>query len=302
MLEFLESVYTRLSSSSTLLAVVDIENISTTYKKSMAEVPSVVFAITNVRTAPLSGISSVVLSLDVRGRVSNLDTWNIATIVKELLHEKPIETSSVTCLIHIIDEIDVVSNYDNALGCWVVGSKYNVIFSNADILVTSGAVGQIYADSTNVHVHSDHLIADFDGMISVYLDYESITHEGLHRFKDSSQFHKGNGNIYVTNVQFKFSSLSQLWNITYNASDVLNDGVTSSTSYLIKQTSYPKELQLLFHGTKTDNGKEFEIYAPKVILPVITVPFSRHEISILDFRFVLLSDANENLCKLTVEN
>ena len=303
MFNLLVSIHSRLIGSSALLNEVSAGNISTTFKKKTASLPCIVFEVGNKRSSQLSGVTSVVLNLEVRSETNKDDCWDIYEIVKGLLHEKPIETSSATCLIHIIDEVEVVDNsYDSILKAWVITSKYSIIFSDAGILVISGAVGSIYADATNVHVHSDHLIAEFAGQLSVYLDYESITHEGLHRYKDDAQFHKANGNIYVTNVQFKFSSIYQLWDVTYSATDKLNDGVTVSTSYLIKQSSKPRYLQLLFHGTKTDDGKSFEIYAPKVILPVMTIPFMRKDISLLDYRFVLLADANENVCKLSTAN
>jgi len=303
MLELLEAVHTRLSTDPTLLTEVTAINISSTYKKRTPLLPSVIFDIGNKRQSPLSGVMSVILNLEVRSETSKDDVWDIYSIVKGLLHNKPIETSSVTCLIHFIEEVEVNDRaYDQIPNGWVISAQYSIIFSNAGVLVTSGAVGSIYADATYVHVHSDHLIADFAGEISVYLDNEYLSHDGLYRFKDGSQFYKANGNIYVTNVQFKFASLNQLWSITYSASDLLNDGVTVSTSYLVKQSSYPKDLQLLFHGTKTDDNKPFEIYAPKAVLPVITIPFKRKEITLLDYRFVLLADANEAIVKLSVGN
>lgn len=302
MLNLLEAIYTRLSTDSTLLQSVDKENISSTFKKRITVLPSIVFDIGNVRQSPLSGVTSVILNLEVRSAVSKKDTWDIYEIVKGLLDNHASDITSASCLVHVIEEIESGdTGYDQIANSWVISSRYSILFSEPGVFVTSGAIGNIYADETRVHVHPEHLIANFAGSLSVYLDFESLMHVGLNRFKDNSQFHIANGNIYVTNIQFIFSSISQLWNVTNSSSDVLNDGVTSSTSYLITQDSHPRDLQLLFHGTKTDTGKAFEIYAPKVVLPVITIPFPRKEIALLDYRFVILADSNKNICKISVE-
>ena len=303
MYEFLKALVTLLTSSTSLTSLVSADNILPTYPKVSASLPSVVFGVTTNGSNSMRGVTSGNLTIEVRSSGTKKSAWLIYLVVKNILNFQHESLSTANCLVHLIEESGVSDNeYDVVSNAWVIRATYDVVFSSSDVLVFSASSGSIYADDALVSVNDSYKIGEFSGSVVVSIQSGYIVNNGLYVVEDDVSFNSIKATIDISNVQFLFDSMNKFWETSKNTSDLFSDGLTSATSYTFGNSSYPKELQFLLHGTKSDDSKGFEIFAPKAIIPSINVPFHKKNISMINCQFVLLSDSNGRCVKVLVEN
>ncbi len=301
----LKAVRDVLTSDATLVNLVgSADDIRSTYAATSADYPVVALSVgSGGSDRDASGITSATLLISVRSAASKGDPHDIYARIKTLLHNQERSVTNATCLVHLILETEVSdSDYDRPGDVWLIRAEYQVIFSEAGIVVTTSSDGAIYADLTDVSVDAAKLIATFRGSIALSVEFMDKERNSGERFPNSIYHDSGAAKILIEEVTFKPATFATLWNITANESDTLADDATAATTYTVVQTTAPVYLQFLFHCTQTHDGKALEIQADRAICPQLRIPFSKRDLTIHECEFICLGDANSNVVKVSTQN
>lgn len=300
----LKAIRNELIGDATLTALVSADDIHASHIKELRNYPCVTMNISAARDDNrISGVDACTVDIETRTRTSKLDAWTIAKRIKTLLDNQERNVTDADRYIHVIKEVDVSDDvYDLYGDVFVVKQRFSVLYSTTSITVTSGAAGIIYADATSVSADANKEIAKFRGALELQITFESEIRQTRNRFAKASMYRVAQASLTIGEVLFKASIMNLLWNVTTNASDHLNDGSTSATTYQVSQSSYPKGIQVLYQATKTDDGKKIEIEAHNAYCNSLRLPFSKSDFTVIDCNWTLLADSNGNVVKTAVEN
>lgn len=172
----------------------------------------------------------------------------------------------------------------------------------ADSLNTSAADGVLYADTSSVSVDPAKEVAEFTGAVVLDVAFGAYGEEQQERFAVDAYHGPARAVLFIERLVWKAANLNLLWDITYNASDTLNDGVTAATTYTIGQASKPQQVEVLFAFTHTGDGKKMEIEADKAICPAFQHVFGKTDIVMENVEFQLFADGSDNVIAVRKEN
>lgn len=300
----LKAIRTRLAGDAALTAIVDADDITSSFNAELANYPSVVLGIESGGSfSEISGVTRATVTLDVYSDVNKQQLWIIYDRIKALLHNQERGITDASRVIHIIYEAKVDDNqYDLARDVWRLTAQYEILYSTTGLSITTGASGAVYADDASVTAAPSKEIARFRGEVSLDISFESEVLSERERFGKTVYYHGGTARLTFREMMFKASVLDLVWNISTNQYGTLNDATTSATTYRISQSSFPSYLQVLFQMTKTDDGKKLEIEADRAVCQSLSIPFSKTDFSIFDCVWILLGDSSGNVVRVAVEN
>jgi hypothetical protein len=300
----LKAIRARLIGDTTLTAVVDADDITSSYNAEYANYPCVTLGIeAGGSSLGISGVTRATLIINVYSNANKQQLWTIYDRIKALLHNQERSITDASRIAHVIYESKVDDNqYDLARDVWHLTAQYEILYSTTGLSITTAASGVVYADDTSVSATPSKEIAKFRGQVSLDVSFESEIRSERERFGKTAYYHTGTAKLTFEEMMFKASILDLLWNITTNASGMLNDGATSATTYQVTQNSCPSYLQVLFQMTKTDNGKKLEVEADRAVCQSLSIPFSKTDFSIFDCVWLLLGDVSGNVVRVSVEN
>lgn len=300
--QILKAVRTQLTDV-TLNALVAITDITSSLGYETVNYPCIVLEISSGGSGThISGVTEATLRIKIYSKVNKDQLWTIYALVKGLLHQQERGVTTANRLIHIIYESDVEdTGFDIRNDVWVLEAEYTILYSTSGIVLTTGAIGAIYADASDVTAVSGKKIGEFRGTVTLDIGFDVNLHSGQDRFNKTVVFDNGVVKFIFEEVIFKAAALNILWGITATV-DTLADGATVSTSYTISQSTKPTELQVLWQGTKTDDGKKIEIEADKAVCPRLLIPFTKRDVVVHGCEWICLSDSSDNIVKVSVEN
>jgi len=300
----LKSIRNKLAEDPTLTEIVSAYDITTGYNTESANYPCVLLGVSAGGAGnQIAGIAKVILTINVYSNVSKQQLWTIYSRIKTLIHNNELGITDAQRTFHAINEIFVDENkYDKTHSVWQITARYNILYGASGLSLTTGASGAIYADRNSVIVDPEKEIAKFRGPVSLNISFDHDVRMSQERFGKAVYYKSGTAKLIIGEVIFKPSVLELLWNIDTNPNGKLNDSVTLSTTYQLGQYSSPAYLQVLFQMLKTDDGKKLEIEASKAVCHNLTIPFSKKDFSVFNCEWILLSDNNDNVVKVSIEN
>jgi len=300
----LKAVRNKLAEDSVLTAIVSAHDITTSYNTESANYPCVLLGISSDGSGiQIHGVAKAVLAINIYSDVSKQELWSIYSRIKTLIHNNERGIIDESRVIHVIQEVFVDENkYDKIHDVWQLTARYNILYGTSGLSITTGAIGAIYADRNAVYTNPGKEVAQFRGTISLNISFDHDIRLSQERFGSAVYYKSGAAKLTIGEVMFKSSVLDLLWNIETNTNGKLNDFVTPATTYQLNQGSYPAYLQVLFQMIKTDDGKKLEIEASKAVCHNLTIPFSKRDFSVFDCEWILLSDNNDNIVRVSIEN
>lgn len=300
----LKSIRNKLAEDPTLTEIVSAYDITTGYNTESANYPCVLLGISAGGAGnQIAGIAKAILTINVYSNVSKQQLWTIYSRIKTLIHNNELGITDAQRTFHAINEIFVDENkYDKTHSVWQITARYNILYGESGLSLTTGASGAIYADRNSVIVNPEKEIAKFRGPVSLNISFDHDVRMSQERFGKAVYYKSGTAKLTIGEVIFKPSVLELLWNIDTDTNGKLNDSVTLSTTYQLGQYSSPAYLQVLFQMLKTDDGKKLEIEASKAVCHNLTIPFSKKDFSVFNCEWILLSDNNDNVVKVSIEN
>jgi len=300
----LRAIRNKLAEDPTLTEIVSAHDITTGYNAESANYPCVLLGISAGGSGTqISGVAKAVLTINVYSDVSKQQLWTIYSQIKTLIHNNELGITDDQRIIHAITEIYVDENkYDKTHNVWQITARYNILYGASGLSITTGVIGAIYADRNSVFANSEKEVAKFRGPVSLNISFDHNVRQSQERFGKAVYYKIGTAKLTIGEVIFKPSVLELLWNIDTKINGKLNDSVTPSTIYQLSQGSYPAYLQVLFQMFKTDDGKKLEIEASKAVCHNLTIPFSKKDFSVFNCEWILLSDNNDNVVKVSIEN
>lgn len=300
----LKAIRARLCNDTALTSLVNTIDITSNFNAEYANYPCIVFGIeTGGSLFEVAGVVRATLIFDVYSDKNKLQIWEIYNLVKNLMHNQERDITDSACTIHLVYEAKVDDGqYDSLGGVWKLRAKYEIIYNTAQLSITTGVNGAVYADVISVSAEPSKEIAKFRGKVSLDISFESEMQNGRQRFGKTVYYHTGVAKLTFDEMMFKASVLDLLWNIDTNSIGKLNDGVTSATVYQMSQASYPLYLQVLFQMVKTNDGKKLEIEANKAVCQSLSIPFSKTDLSVFNCQWILLGDNSDNIVKVAIEN
>lgn len=298
----LAAIRTQLTDAA-LNAIVPINDITSSYGYEKSNYPSIVLSIKEGGTGlEIDGVTHATLKIEIYSKKNKLELWTIYNLVKGLLHKEERAITTADRLIHLIYEVTVSDDeFDIRNDVWSLTAEYEILFSTAAATVYTIASGSIYADATDVTAEAAHKIADFRGKVVLDVSFDGVFHSGQNRFSKTAEYDNAIAKLIIEEVTFLVSAYNKLWSITATA-DTLADDATVSTSYTISQATKPTDLQVLWQGTKTDDGKIIEIEADKAICPRIMIPIPKTDVIVYDSEWICLGDSSDNIIKVSVED
>jgi hypothetical protein len=300
----LKSIRNKLAEDPTLTEIVSAYDITTGYNVENANYPCVLLGISSGGAGTqIANTAKAVLTINVYSSVGKQQLWTIYSRIKTLIHNNELGITDAQRTFHAINEIFVDENkYDKTHSVWQITAKYNVLFGTSGLSLTTGVNGAIYADRNSVIANPEKEIAKFRGPVRLNILFDHDVRMSQERFGKAVYYKSGTAKLTIGEVIFKPSVLELLWNIDTNINDKLNDSVTPSTTYQLGQCSSPAYIQVLFQMLKTDDGKKLEIEASKAVCHNLTIPFSKKDFSVFNCEWILLSDNNDNVVKVSIEN
>jgi hypothetical protein len=300
----LKSIRNKLAEDPTLTETVSAYDITTGYNAESANYPCVLLGISAGGAGnQIAGIAKAILTINVCSKVSKQQLWTIYSRIKTLIHNNELGVTNAQRTFHAINEIFVDENkYDKTHNVWQITARYNILYGASGLSLTTGATGAIYADRNSVTVNPEKEIAKFRGPVSLNISFDHDVRMSQERFGKAVYYKSGTAKLTIGEVIFKPSVLELLWNIDTNTNGKLNDSLTLATTYQLGQYSSPAYLQVLFQMLKTDDGKKLEIEASKAVCHNLTIPFSKKDFSVFNCEWILLSDNNDNVVKVSIEN
>lgn len=300
--QLLKAVRTQLTDVD-LNLIVSLVDITSSLPYENVNYPCIVLEISSGGSGThISGVTEATLRIKIYSKESKLELWTIYALVKGLLHNEERGVTTANRLIHVIYESKVDdTGIDIRNDVWVLEAEYTILYSTSTVVLTTGAIGAIYADAVDVTAVAGKKIGEFRGTVTLDIGFDTVLHSGQDRFNKTVVFNNGIVKFIFEEVIFKAAALNILWGITATV-DTLADDATVSTSYTISQSTKPTELQVLWQGTKTDDGKRIEIEADKAVCPRLLIPFSKRDVVVHDCEWICLSDSSDNIVKVSVED
>jgi len=297
----LSAIRTQLTDA-TLNALIPITDITSNYPLEKSNYPSIVLSIDKGGSGlEISGVTRATLKIQIYSKKNKVELWTAYALVKGLLHNQERAISTADRLVHLIYEMNVNDDgYDIRNDIWLLEAEYDVLFSTTTAVIYTVREGSIYADAADVTAVAGKKIANFRGKVILDIGFDEVLHSGQDRFMKSVVYNNGIVRLVIEEVTFLVTAFNKLWSIAA-AVDTLADGVTISSSYTVTQSTKPTTLQILFQGTKTDDGKLIEIEADKAICPKMIVPFSNTDATVYDSAWLCLGDGLDNIVKVSVE-
>lgn len=301
--DILTAIRSALVADSTLLALVPAVDITTTYNKESANYPCMVFSVSHGGAYEGStSLQKATIVFSAYSRTSKLAAMQIISRVRTLFNNLPNNVSDASIYVHVSVETDMADTYYERDDTWLVTATYEMLYAGSSYAAYSIASGSIYADATNVTAVAGKKIADFSGPVRYEVLFEKVLKSGQNRFHNGAFYKAGIAKVTLQKVAFLPASMYTIWSITRNAADTLADGSTTATSYKVTQSSQPNSLQFLFHGVRSDNGKQVEIRANKAYCESIVVPFGSTSVTVYDVTWLCLADSADNVIAIAEEN
>jgi len=302
--QILKTIRNKLVEDPILTSTVNANDITIIHNAKPANYPCVLLSIgASDLGVQIPGVSRAVLTINIYSKISKYQLWTIYGRIKSLINNNERDITDVLTVIHSIKESFVdESKYDRAHSVWYLTARYNILYGTSGLSITTGAMGAIYADKNQVSAVPSKEVGKFRGQVSLNISFDSEIRQSQERFGRSVHYKSGSAKLTVEEVVFKPSILDLLWNVETNFQGKLNDSISSATTYQLSQMSYPAYLQVLFQMIKTDDGKKLEIEASRAICHNLTIPFSKKDFSVFNCEWILLSDNNDNIVRVAIEN
>ena len=302
--QIIRAIRNKLAGDPILTTIVHSNDITTGHNAELANYPCALLSISaGGAGTQITGVSEAVLTINIYSKASKHQLLVIYDRIKLLIHNNERSITDVSVVIHSIKESFVdESKFDNAHSVWLLTARYNILYGTSGLLITTGAMGAIFADKNHVTAEPIKEVAKFRGQISLSISFDSEIRQSQERFGKAVYYKSGSAKLTVEEVMFKPSILDLLWSIETNNQGKLNDSITSATTYQLNQVSCPAYLQVLFQMIKTDDGKKLEIEASKAVCHNLTIPFSKKDFSVFNCEWILLSDNNDNIVRVGIEN
>jgi len=302
--QILRAIRNKLAGDPILTTTVHSNDITVAYNAELANYPCALLSISAVGSGTqIPSVSEAVLTINIYSKASKHQLWVIYDRIKALIHNNERGITDVSVAIHSIKESFVdQSKYDNSHSVWLLTARYNILYGASGLSITTGAIGAIFADKNHVTADPIKEVAKFRGQVSLNISFDSEIRQSQERFSKAVYYKSGSAKLTVEEVMFKPSILDLLWSIETSNQGKLNDSLTSAITYQLNQASCPSYLQVLFQMIKTDDGKKLEIEASKAACHNLTVPFSKKDFSVFNCEWMLLSDNNDNIVRVAIEN
>ena len=203
----LKAVRNALIADTTLLTMVDEDDIHVSHIKELRNYPCVTMNVSSTRSAStVSGIESGMIDIEARATTSKLDAWEIASQIKTLLDEQELAVTDADRVFHLIKEISTSDDvYDLYGNVWVIKMRFSIMYSKVsdNILVATSASGIIYAHETAVTAAAANEVAKFRGVVQLTIEFECEMRRTRNRFPKTGVYRIGQASLKIGEVMLK---------------------------------------------------------------------------------------------------
>jgi len=159
--------------------------------------------------------------------------------------------------------------------------------------------GKFYAATSGVVasqlVTAANLLAELNGNVTINTDWEKAESRWRTRAIKDRIYYAINASIEVEELEFKASNLSLLMTGATTGSMALYGTTATATFWRITTSTAPRNLQWVFQFTRTDDGKKFQVYAPKANIANFPTPFAVDGYTLQNVTFDLMASTNGKL-------
>ncbi len=177
-----------------------------------------------------------------------------------------------------------------------LGEGVTVQFSAA-----AGAVGDQWKFWTGVTPVSGNEIATFEGDMAIEINGEMIEWRGQRLVVLDTYMSSLDVIARIATMAFKPETLESLWDITKTTSTTLTNSSETGTKYLVTWDTAPLTVELLFTGTRSDDGDTFEWVFYAVKNSIFPIALNKTRYTTHDLEFHPQADAAGNVFALFME-